>query len=488
MLPDGIFEASLGRQVINAHFQNAGASAATNVQVYVESVSNAGIVVQPRTHFVGPLAGGAARLLSWQADFSACPPGIHHISFIAEDAGGRTRSIKKVFVTKIQFDEATLSFSAETPEGIMTVRLKDLVGPQEMPCCPGRPSQERDKRDLISKLADLFRGHEDDFQFCLPGYLLHDLGIVVTPTPAYSGQYGDLPFQDPFWKVVLCVIAVLLLIAAAIVAAAEGGSVRVTTDPAGSSGPVPDCCGIEASGGSSSYVVAGLVAAAAAAATAAGLGDARDPFRRGQDNTMPAAGELTTQESLDLVFTYPDPVALGRPFAVQTKWEYTRTTTGGAYAHSVSETTTNIHVASAYKITAPDVHYLYHRDPWIVQAEIFDPDGNHFHGSDLLVQCVLAGSEGQYESFVMQDDGLGPDEKPNDGVYTGYFYFSQLEEDARGLWTYCVIAQDTNNAQAGMRPDDAAQTIGGMVLTHQLTLTFDGGVCPFVPDGHVNVI
>jgi hypothetical protein len=51
-----------------------------------------------------------------------------------------------------------------------------------------------------------------------------------------------------------------------------------------------------------------------------------------------------------------------------------------------------------------------------------------------------------------------------------------------------LIAQDFNTAQPNMDPDEAAQIIGGMVLTHQLTINLGGGTCPLVPDGHVNVI
>ena len=51
-----------------------------------------------------------------------------------------------------------------------------------------------------------------------------------------------------------------------------------------------------------------------------------------------------------------------------------------------------------------------------------------------------------------------------------------------------MIAQDVNDATPDMTPDQAAQIIGGMVLTHQLSITFEGGTCPLVPDGHVHVV
>src|SRR6202040_1272817 len=89
-----------------------------------------------------------------------------------------------------------------------------------------------------------------------------------------------------------------------------------------------------------------LIASAGASGIAAGWSDVRDPFRRGQDNTVPAAGELTTAEHVDMSISYPEPVALGKPFAVGAKWKYTRMTTGSSYSFSVSETHNNVHVLS----------------------------------------------------------------------------------------------------------------------------------------------
>jgi hypothetical protein len=493
-LPDGIFETTLGVQRVNAHFTNQGASALSAVNVYIESVSDPGIVITPRTHSIAQLESNGARLLSWQADFSLATPGVHRISFIAENAAGRRRIIKKIFVTKISFDPTTMTFGAMTPEGFIQVGFKNFTGPKQVPCCGSkeRPNSfvEGSQRMSVLDALRLFRGvHRPDFQLCLHEYLLQDFEVVVTPTPAYTGQYGDLPFQDPWWKVVLCIIAVILLIAAAIAEETSGtGSITVSGGTGGSGSPAGDCCGVEASGGGTSYIAAGLVAAAAAAATAAGLSDARDPFRRGQDNTMPASGEITVGERLEASLIYPEAVELGRPFAVQTKWEYTRITTGESYSYSVSETNNNVHVLEHYKIEAPDVVRLYKREPFIVQAQFFGPDNKQFRGSELFVQCFLLGPNGEFRSFYLQDDGINPDAKANDGIFTGVHLFSHEKEKGKGLWTYFVIAQDVNSAAEGMKPEDAAQIIGGMVVTHQLTISFGGGTCPLVPDGHVNVI
>ncbi|WP_436927771.1 choice-of-anchor X domain-containing protein [Halosimplex amylolyticum] len=493
MLPDGIFETSIGAQNINVHLRNVGNSP-TSVNVYIEGASTPALTVSPRTHEVSGLSSGASRQVSWEADFSAVSPGVHHVSFVAENGSDRTRLIKKIFVTRVNFDPNTLTFGAETPEGNMEVQFTDMVEPRDR-CCRtpdrDRPEQTRvDGRPDVIEYLQAFEGHEEDFEFCPPGYLPEEMSVGVERTPPYDGKHGDLPFQDPWWKIVLCIIVVVLLIAAAIAASQEGGTVIVGGGGGGGGGAGgdEDCCGVSASGGSSSYLVAGLVAAAAAAATAAVYSDDRDPFRRGQDNTDPSAGEQTTSERLDAEISYGEPIALGRPFAADVKWTYTRQTTGGTYTHSVSETNTNQHVLSRYEIRAPDVVDTGQRDPFVVEAEFFDEDGNQVTGDELFVQCILAGPNGEYERFVLQDDGIDPDQKPDDGVYTGEFDFRR--KDARlGMWRYYVVAQDVNSADPDMAPEEAAKIIGGMVVTHQLEITFDPTEeCEFVSDGHVNVI
>ena len=115
----------------------------------------------------------------------------------------------------------------------------------------------------------------------MPGAPLHDVGIEITPNPAFSGHYGDLPFQDPWWKIVLCIIAVLLRIGAAI-AEADWGQRQcrgLRWQYRQWQAPYGGLLWVWAGGGGTSYVAAGLVAAAAAVATAAALSGIRDPIR-----------------------------------------------------------------------------------------------------------------------------------------------------------------------------------------------------------------
>jgi hypothetical protein len=519
MMPDGIFEASMGKQTINAHVRNGG-SAEANVQVYIESISDPGIVITPATHFLTTAEGGVAHLFSWDADFTLAAPGDHLVSFIVETGAGDVRIIKKIFVAKAGYNPTDGTFSITCPEGVLTAEFREMVRPRDQRCCRrpkdddchcgcdgdeaqkpttatevSRPEQNNkvQNTNVLEYLVNGFKGHDPNFEFCLPeGYLPKDVKLTFTPTPAYTGQYGDLPFQDPWLKALFCVLALLLLIAAAIAEAVDGsGSITVTGGggSGGGSGSSSGCCGVGASGGGTSYVAAGLLAAAAVCATlAAATGDARDSFRIGADNTAPASpSELTLSEQLELVYDYIEPIELGKPFKVKGDWKYARTTDVATYTHAQSDTTANVHLLSRYEINAPDIVRVYKREMFVIEASFFDADNRMFKGDQLFVQCFLIGPSGQWRKIIMQDNGMpaNADKKANDGIYTGRHFFTSAD---KGIWTYFVIAQDINNAQPDMKPEEAAQIIGGMVLTNQLIITFEGGTCQFVPDGHVNVI
>jgi hypothetical protein len=402
MLPDGFFEAALGRQRINAHVTNIGAGASPDAHVYLESVSNPAIVVTPHTYSVPSLVDGAAQVFTWDADFTDCPPGVHYVSFVAADAvnpADRRRTIKKIFVTSLRYDNTSGTFSLQAPEGTLEVRFHDMIGPEDPLCCkplPGRSKPgDQVPRDFLGPLAGWLGelGELPEGDFCAPFYLAQTVELVLTPDAPYAGQYGDLPYQDPWWKTLLIILCIVAIIAAAVIAAVYGGPVVIT----GLSVTLTCCAAPVADA-----IFAGLIAIAGGTGVAAGAKDVRDPFRRGEDNTAPAAGELTTAESVKLTLSYPEPLALGKPFAVDAHWDYTRITTGANYDYSVTETNKNVHVLSKYEIQAPDVVRTYKEEPFVITGEFFGPDGVQLQGNQLFVQCFLEGLDdlhGQYRGL-----------------------------------------------------------------------------------------
>src|SRR5262249_19280393 len=156
-------------------------------------------------------------------------------------------------------------------------------------------------------------------------------------------------------------------------------------------------------------------------------------------------------------------------------WKYTRITTAREYQYAAHDVHQNIHVLSKYEVTAPDLNHAFRDEPWTCRARFWDADGEPMTGPELFVQCFLIGPCSQVIRMVLQDDGAA-----GDGTYTGTRRFTR---EAEGLWKYLVIAQDVNNAQPDLMPEQAAQIIGGIVRTHQLTIAFDAGTCRLVPDG-----
>jgi hypothetical protein len=537
-LPDGIFEIAFGEQMINAHVENTGSATVTSASVYLESVSDPDIAIVPATPLITQLPPGGARLLRWRADFTRATPGKKRLSFVCIDASGtRTHLLKEIFVTRTTFDARSNTVAMQTPEGVLRAGFPLVVRPVDDGCCgrrgggpgsrsggglgggggtgtggggggphgcgpgcspgcgcgarcgcargaPRRPwTAFRPETDLLSGV--LHAALDEQIQLCPSWYLPQGIACVWEPTPPYAGPHGDLPFQDPWWKVLLCVTAVALVLASS---AVSNGSIVVGGGDPAELGPASHgqrSCGLVTGGAGSNHVAAGLVAAAAACVTLAGLGDASDPLRRGQDHTRPGPGELTIAESLYAELTFPVPVVLGKPFAVSARWKYKRLTTAGEYHHAARDVHQNVHVLSRYEITAPKINHAYEEEAWIVQGRFWDARGKLMTGAELFVQCFLIGPCAQVIRVVLQDDGVAPDAAPCDGAYTGLHRFTR---EAEGVWKYLVIAQDVNTARPDMTPEQASRIVGGIVRTHQLTISFGGGSCRLIPDGYIHVI
>lgn len=488
MLPDGIFETSLGKMNLNAHFENSGSTAATNLNLYVESASHPAILITPTTHVVPSLGGGASTLKSWEVDISSVPAGTYYISFIAETPSDRQRIIKKIFVTRVTFNSSSSTFSAETPEGVFTVKYREITEVKTSKCCEKKRDTKGDLpySKLIENLSYTFSIGNKNIELCPIVFLPLENETGWYPNPPYQGQHSDLPFQDPWWKILIAVVAFLLIVAASIVEATSGsGSVS------GTLGCPSTASGVCASGGGSSPIAAGLVAAAAVVAGIAVYSDERDLHRIGQDKTPPDAGEITIREKMVAKIKYLDNIEFGKPFKVGIDWNYQRITQNSAglektYSYSDSATNSNVHLLSKYEINAPDIIRVYKKEHFTVTASFFDQNDKLFKGDQLFVKCFLVHYDSQrWINFILEDNGTRSDKTKNDGKYTGTHYFSSRDE---GRWKIYVIAQDVNHAKEDMKPEEAAQIIGGIVLTNQASISFDGGTCPLVPDGDVHVI
>lgn len=479
MLPDGIFDNAIYNLMIACHYTNQSGQTLTNVRIYLESISDPGIVPVAKTHLFPSIPAGATVIVEWRANFMNATPGKPLVSFMAIADGFQSRrSIQRIFVSQTRFDAATNSYTCTIEEGSLKVsNLSAIVPAREWwKCDPKRPR-------------------------CPPPSLgpnvITGATLVWTPNPAYSGLHGELPFNDPWWKVVFIVIAIVAALVAIIAAALGAGQANFQvgggfeeTDPS-----VTCCTAGEAT--DAEWTVAGVASIIASLAIAGALSDEADPFWRGQAATPPADGELTTAERVVAKWQLPEAPNAGVPFTADVEWTYERFTTGQNYSHSVSETQTNVHVAGDVEVETPATVPMFEQ-LWVRSKFQHLGGGSYFKGQDLYAFAILRspGPNGLNFVVTLSDDGLGFDPGPNDAVYAGaldlkhaYRLLVSEGKDPRGLWRVYVFAQDVNLAKPGQPPEIMAQTIGGMMVASAVEINFDPSLpCPLTAQATVNVV
>ncbi|MBF0689279.1 MAG: hypothetical protein IR158_16125 [Cellulomonas sp.] len=472
MLPDGVFDNALHHLRIAAHFTNTSGSDLTDVTIYLESVGDPGIVPVARTHTFATVLAGATVMVAWDADFEHATPGKRLVSFVARAAGfDPHRVIQQIFVSQTRYDPVAEQYTCEIEEGTLVVSSFRAIGPRQEWGPDGKC-------------------RTPDGPYVPTGFTSE-----WHPNPAYEGAHGDLPFSDPWWKVLAVIVAIIAAIVAAVAAATGGGTASVgvagtfdETDPSVS------CCTPDPHGSSVSATVAGVASGIATGALIVACSDDADPWWRGQEATAPDPGVLTTGEKVVASWTLPAAPNAGVAYTADVEWTYTRTTTAGTATHSITETQTNIHVAGPVTVEAPPTIGV-SDDLW-VRATVDKPDGSRFTGPDLYTFAALRAPGGMYFVIDLTDDGLGFDPKPDDGVYAGALSLERAHkillragQDPRGRWDVFFFAQDVDQTRPGTKPEIAAQEIGGMFVASALTLTFDPTLpCPLQAHATVQVV
>lgn len=478
MLPDGIFDNAIYHLRIACHYTNTSGQDLTNAKIYLESVSDPGIVATARTYTFPKIPAGATVLLTWDANFQNATPGKRLVSFVAQAEGFEAnRSIAQIFVSQTRYDPVKKHYTCTVEEGTLTVSDIQAIAPAA---------------------TWGIRDGKDGQCHCPPDgpWIPTGATLVWQANPAYTGLHGELPFADPWWKILALIIALIAAIVAAVAAATGGGTASIgASGTFDESEPSVHCCTPDVGAGPKrDYTVAGVASAIATGALAVACADFADPFWRGQAATPPGAGEKTVAEKVVAHWKLPKPPAAGKPYEANVSWKYTRFTDAQEYHHSVSETQTNIHVAKGVEVEAPDKVHAYH--PLWVRARFHRDGGSLFKGADLYAFCLFRAPGGLYFVVPLTDDGLGFDPGANDGTYAGALDLERVVPILRrykleelGVWRLYLFAQDVNLTKPGTPPEIAAQTIGGFVVASAITLTFDPSLpCPLEAQASVTVI
>ena len=480
MLPDGIFDNAIYNLRIAAHFTNTSSTALTNVTVYLESVSDPGIAPVAETFTFPSIPAGASVLVQWPANFQFATPGKRLVSFVARADGFTSRrSIQQIFVSETRFNAATNSYTCRIEEG--TLHVSHLQG--------HTPAQTWGST-----------GTNSDGKCHCPSPFGPNVptGLTMgwTPNPAYTGVHGDLPFSDPWWKILAIIVAAVAALVAIIAAALGAGKANFSVGGTfEENDPSVHCCTPKgAANGKPEFTVAGVASAIASGAIVVACSDAADPFFRGQAATPPAPGETTVAEQVVAKWDLPEAPNAGVPYTADVSWTYQRFTTGKTYSHSVTETQTNIHVAGDVEMDTPAMVHAF--DPLWVRAKFEKADGGFFKGPEVYALCLFQAPGGLFFAQPLTDDGLGFDPAANDGVYAGSLNLELVrrillsqDQDVYGVWRVFVFAQDVNLTKPGTPPQIAAQTIGGFFVSSAIEITFDPNLpCPLKSQAAITVV
>lgn len=303
IMPDGIFEASLGRYYMRVTVQNTWTRpwpSGARVRISDRSRSwleTRGVAVidtwasEEMEAFGQDVIGGAVEvgdLDPWQTrdiyfkvNVSEALPKKHQIEVqVEEDAAHLSKYARApIMVTRTTYDPGEGVFVSACDRGTMTAAVHEIsvdyntlksavyrarqifAGSGSSSSDPGSRRPDRGRRlscseaeleSLRRDLLDFLKGEQQDIcdlwsrlQCCCsrggfdggisdkdPWVELDPSGLEVVAVPTkvtyridyqseFAGQYGPIPFDDPWWKIVLAVIAVILALGAAASAAAD---------------------------------------------------------------------------------------------------------------------------------------------------------------------------------------------------------------------------------------------------------------------------
>jgi hypothetical protein len=242
---------NLGRQVLLS-------SGIDGVDAWdADDLESTGQAKTARALNLGPLTVGESRTVYFKVAAANARAGTPAVQFHLYRGGGVPDAVdpmrfnqRKIFVAEVVFDFATNEAVARVPEGELRLNLKSVIADRrgmDQVCrllVRGRGAAghreerllesirrgscgERTLKDLVALLCTCLNGDEDARCRCDGQFLWLPVEYEMTVTTGgFVGQFGPLPFQDPWWKLLMLVIAVLALLVAAVAALTGLGESR----------------------------------------------------------------------------------------------------------------------------------------------------------------------------------------------------------------------------------------------------------------------
>jgi hypothetical protein len=214
----------------------------------------------PQGIVLGALLPGQSRAVYFKVDVSAARAKKHEVEFICRNTAGMAdpdhigRKVKQlIYVSKIEYNSANNEYRVDAPQGTLHLHVEQVgidylalrralrkARRQREECLGGGAGA--DVEQIRRLLQDLLSGQRVDLCeiqrllacHCLPDkgercpptidpfYLIFTrFGVRIVPKAPYGGQFGEIPYDDPWWKLLIALIALILLLIGALEEAAQ---------------------------------------------------------------------------------------------------------------------------------------------------------------------------------------------------------------------------------------------------------------------------
>lgn len=459
MLPDGIFDTAIRRQLISVYVANSSDITVVKFWARIRDTSDYTVIGVRQIEVLQPLVSGATTLLQWEVTFRGATPGKKSLNIefggMSTDTSGTDLfwdgySEAVYFLSSTSYDPQTRQYTCRVPEGSLQIAFNNSM--------QSPSSQYQNAEGPIPAIQFPQR-----------------FTATVMPTGL------SIPFDDPWWKVLAWIVAALAGLAAVIAAKEGNGVAEIGIGGHDHDHPyeydwcVPDPAAL---GRDNFTTPAGILSSIANAAILVALADDADPWERGRIAAALKGGEVPIKETVEVDLTYPDEMKAGTGFEVGARWSYrAELSSGRVVTFNVDETQTNTHLVN-WDIDAPKE--VLQREPLVVRLRGTKPSGEVFTGDQLYAFALFITPDGQRSFRIpLLDDGGKHDTVASDGWYSAGIVIeellSQTSFDPLGEWRVQFVAQDVNDATPDMPPKIAATHVGGALLLAPISATKTNG-------------
>lgn len=463
MLPDGIFDATLGRLDIKFYIRNTSGEKFKKIHYGFElSKPNDIKIVGKKGGVIIDFLPFSTVLVHFEADFTNTAPGEKELMIwiSGENDYENKNHLKKIFVTKTTYDENAKLYKCDTGHAVLEQVFNEV---HVYYGCEIGNTDYKGENPLV--------------------FIPVSVSTTLVPSKKFADKFDCIPFEDPLplWKLIAAIIAIIATIASLI--AAENGkgtaTIGLKADIINGGEGFKICKPYTGGSFKENTTLAGALSAIASLAIAVALKHFRDPWLIGRETIVLKNNELIEKELVNFSLSPYYPIKPGTPYKIATKWEYTALTDqGNKYTINKTEDSYNEDVIEDAYVYAPlevigfkpiklGIKVIKQKNPEII-----------YKPYEIYAYCLLVSPSPLRKTYKieLQDNGKKYDELSEDGWFTGYLHLEEVMNDLsraemNGEWTAYFFTQIVNGTPNEASVETSTKYVGGTFIVSAIQKT-----------------